>query len=172
MNLSQATLCLWPKVYRLWKGMVINMKEQTNTYANHKASDEQIWLRLMKLGEKTGCHQRCDRSFFYKGKQFPICARCTGVLIAYFISILRYIIVSCKRRSFRYPSRAGKKSHTLALLGCLSMLMDWTIQAVHVKESTNRRRLLTGFFGGLGLMHFYLIVYYKIGSYIIHGRKR
>ena len=27
-----------------------------------------------------GCHCRPDRSFFYKGKQFPVCARCTGEL--------------------------------------------------------------------------------------------
>lgn len=25
-----------------------------------------------------GCHRRPERSFFYKGRQFPICARCTG----------------------------------------------------------------------------------------------
>ena len=27
-----------------------------------------------------GCHARPDRSFYWKGKQFPICARCTGEL--------------------------------------------------------------------------------------------
>ena len=28
-----------------------------------------------------GCHCRADRSFFWKGKQLPICARCTGELV-------------------------------------------------------------------------------------------
>ena len=28
-----------------------------------------------------GCHCRSDRSFFFRGKQFPLCARCTGELI-------------------------------------------------------------------------------------------
>ena len=27
-----------------------------------------------------GCHARPDRSFYWNGKQFPICARCTGEL--------------------------------------------------------------------------------------------
>lgn len=140
--------------------------KQTKTFASHKVTEDQRWLRLMKLGEKTGCHQRYDRSFVFHGKQFPICARCTGVLIAYSVSILHYCISCWKKHSFRYPSRPGKKSHLIALFGCLTMLIDWTLQAVHVKESTNKRRLITGFLGGLGLMHFYLTIYYKIGSYL------
>ena len=27
-----------------------------------------------------GCHARSDRSFYWNGKPFPICARCTGEL--------------------------------------------------------------------------------------------
>ena len=27
-----------------------------------------------------GCHARPDRSFYWNGKPFPICARCTGEL--------------------------------------------------------------------------------------------
>ena len=33
-----------------------------------------------------GCHCRPDRSFFYKGRQFPICARCTGELVGMLLS--------------------------------------------------------------------------------------
>lgn len=141
-------------------------QRQLKKCSKQKVTDDQRWLRLMKIGEKTGCHQRYDRSFFLEGKQFPVCARCTGVLIAYFISILRYVVVCYKKHSFRYPSRLGKQSHVLALFGCLTMLIDWTIQAAHVKESTNKRRLITGFLGGLGLMHFYITIYCKIVSFI------
>jgi len=28
-----------------------------------------------------GCHCRDDRSFYYKGQKFPICARCTGEFV-------------------------------------------------------------------------------------------
>jgi len=27
------------------------------------------------------CHQKPERSFFYKKKQFPVCSRCTGIVI-------------------------------------------------------------------------------------------
>lgn len=135
----------------------------------HKTTDDQRWIRFMKIGEKTGCHQRYDRSFFFHGKQFPVCARCTGLLLAYLISIICYLVVSCKNHSFAYPPKRGKQSHIIALFGCLTMLIDWIIQAVHVKESTNKRRVITGFLGGLGLMHFYLTIYNRIGCYI--GKK-
>ena len=35
-----------------------------------------------------------ERSFFYKGKQFPICARCTGILVGYLFGIH---ILYCKK---------------------------------------------------------------------------
>lgn len=37
------------------------------------------------LGNNSGCHQLAERSFFYKGYQFPVCARCTGVTIGQFL---------------------------------------------------------------------------------------
>ena len=45
----------------------------------------------MKLGKSSGCHQRADRSFFWHGYQFPICARCTGVVSGYFWGGLLYL---------------------------------------------------------------------------------
>ncbi|RGF93239.1 DUF2085 domain-containing protein [Ruminococcus sp. AM54-1NS] len=41
----------------------------------------------MKLGASAGCHQRPDRSFFFHGWQFPVCARCTGVLAGQLVGI-------------------------------------------------------------------------------------
>ena len=37
-----------------------------------------------------GCHCRDDRSFHYRGKKFPICARCTGELVGILI-----LLISC-----------------------------------------------------------------------------
>ena len=31
----------------------------------------------------TFCHRKPGRSFFWRGKQFPVCARCTGIHIGY-----------------------------------------------------------------------------------------
>ena len=33
---------------------------------------------LNEIGQLSGCHRMPERSFFYKGYQFPVCARCTG----------------------------------------------------------------------------------------------
>lgn len=33
--------------------------------------------------EFTVCHRLPQRSFFWKGRQFPVCARCTGIHIGY-----------------------------------------------------------------------------------------
>ena len=35
-----------------------------------------------------GCHCRDDRSFHWKGKRFPLCARCTGELALLLVPML------------------------------------------------------------------------------------
>lgn len=100
-------------------------------------SDER-WKKLMKLGEKTGCHQLSERSFSYHGYQFPVCARCTGVILGYLIAIISYIFTGFHKRT--------------SIVSCIIMFMDWALQALRVKESTNKRRLLTGIAGGFGIM--------------------
>ena len=46
-------------------------------------SEMKLWIKLMEIGAMTGCHQMPERSFFFKGYQFPVCERCTGLLIGY-----------------------------------------------------------------------------------------
>ena len=43
---------------------------------------------LEEIGEASGCHRMPERSFFFKGYQFPVCARCTGVAIGQFIALV------------------------------------------------------------------------------------
>jgi uncharacterized membrane protein len=138
--------------------------EKTQDYKN-----DDKWLVWMKLGERVGCHQRCDRSFFYKGMQFPVCARCTGVIIAYILALVSYI-VTCIRCYVRKCSNPfySKKSKIIALTGCMTMLIDWTLQALRIKESTNERRLITGFLGGIGLMTLYIRLIRYIKNVLSH----
>lgn len=100
-----------------------------------------IWLRAMKAGEVCGCHQRADRSFFYKGWQFPVCARCTGVLIG---QLAGYAVCAFRK----IPLSA-------AVLCCEVTLLDWTLQQTNIRQSTNFRRLITGICGGFGLAAVY-----------------
>lgn len=105
------------------------------------------WYQLMKMGEKLGCHQMPERSFFYKDYQFPVCARCTGVLIASIFSTLLFV----------------KKKLPISVCIAMSsvMLFDWMLQYLEIKESTNKRRLITGLIGGFGYtqLHLYLYVF-------------
>ncbi len=85
-----------------------------------------------------GCHQRADRSFFVKGQQMPVCARCEGELIG---MIAGLILIFFVRPDFWVP----------AVL-MVPMIADGLIQNLGHVESTNVRRLVTGLLFGYGLM--------------------
>jgi uncharacterized membrane protein len=42
------------------------------------------------------------------------------------------------------------------------MLTDWGLQALNIQTSTNKRRLITGFLGGYGIMTLQLALIKKI----------
>ncbi|WP_418819769.1 DUF2085 domain-containing protein [Ruminococcus sp.] len=113
-----------------------------------------LWLYLMKLGAVAGCHQRPDRSFFFHGWQFPVCARCTGVLAGQLIG---------------FPLAVKKNISALtAVLCCETTMLDWLLQYTGVKKSTNKRRLVTGLLGGFGLA----VIYVNIIRFVIKKIKR
>jgi len=110
---------------------------------------ESVLNTIYEIGNHSGCHQMPERSFFYKGNQFPVCARCTGVTIGQTTAI----ILALSKRFISFPS---------ALLLLLIMGFDWVIQAIHIKKSSNFRRLITGFCGGLGLFSIYIKMIRKV----------
>lgn len=99
----------------------------------------------MKIGDKLGCHQMPERSFFYKGYQFPVCARCTGVIIS---AVLALIVFRRKKIPLK----------TCFLLSSV-MLIDWMVQYLEIQESNNKRRLVTGLIGGFGYSTLHLYFY-------------
>lgn len=112
--------------------------------------DDKIWIEMMEIGRKLGCHQMPERSFFYKGYQFPVCARCTGVIISSFVALTIFL---------------KKKLPIKICIGMSSiMLIDWLVQYFGIRESNNKRRLITGFIGGLGYSTLHLYFY----KYIFH----
>ena len=84
-----------------------------------------------------GCHCRDDRSFHYKGRRFPICARCTGELAGIVGSIIMFW--------FWRPNVIA------SLIMLFPLILDGFVQALTKYESTNARRLLTGILFGIGL---------------------
>ena len=84
------------------------------------------------------CHRIPERSFFYHGKQFPLCARCTGIMAGYVIGLL-------------ILATYGKLSLFLSFALVIPMIVDGTGQFLHKWESNNVRRLITGIMGGISI---------------------
>lgn len=98
---------------------------------------ERLYKKIMNMGKATGCHQLPERSFFYHGRQFPVCARCTGVFIGEILGIILFKIweISC----------------AVIILFFLVMFADWFVQHKFHYESNNFRRLITGLMCGYAL---------------------
>ena len=112
-----------------------------------------IWLILMKIGALT-CHQMYERSFNYKGYQFPVCARCTGIFVGNIIGIFLYIINI-------------KISIITGLVLILIMIIDGLLQLFNIKDSTNIRRLITGVLAGVGYISLTVNIFSHIWAFIV-----
>lgn len=86
-----------------------------------------------------GCHARPDRSFYFRGKQFPICARCTGELVGMIVCIPTLIFWGCP-------------SFGIVLLLMVPLIIDGSVQKLTSYESGNIRRLITGILFGMALV--------------------
>lgn len=89
-----------------------------------------------------GCHCREDRSFHYKNKKFPICARCTGELIGIILSIFSYYFYS--------------PSIVVSICIMIPMLIDGFSQLLTKYESNNIKRLITGLLFGYGFFNLFI----------------
>ncbi len=86
-----------------------------------------------------GCHARPDRSFYFRGKPFPICARCTGELVGMILCIPTLIFWGCP-------------SFGIVLLLMVPLIVDGSVQKLTSYESGNIRRLITGILFGMALI--------------------
>lgn len=108
----------------------------------------------MKL-EFSPCHRLPHRSFFWKGKQFPVCARCTGIHVGYismFLFVFNLIAIN----------------FWFSLLLMVPTYLDGFVQALSDYESKNWRRFITGIFSGIGTMSIVSIVGKWIGFQILN----
>lgn len=116
------------------------------------------WIYWMNAGHFLGCHQMASRSFSFHGYQFPVCARCTGVIVGELLSVVSILL--------------GIRINFWLMLFLIAIMgIDWGIQRIDICESTNIRRLVTGLSCGFGLtyLYFYIIrfgYYYIIGLFI------
>ena len=97
-----------------------------------------IWIKLMNIGSRLGCHQMPERSFFYKGYQFPVCARCTGLIIGYLLGVLIYFLKVLNWK--------------IAIILCIPLVLDGGSQYLNWRISNQVLRLITGILCGIGIM--------------------
>ena len=82
------------------------------------------------------CHRRKERSIRINGYTFPLCSRCTGILLGFFISL--FLII------FRIEI-----SLLIAIILCIPLLIDGFSQLLGWRKSNNTIRFLTGFIFGI-----------------------
>lgn len=100
---------------------------------------DKLWIKSMEWFSKYwGCHQMPERSFFLRGYQLPVCARCTGMILGYFLSILTQPFILTQ-------------SPFLVIL-CVPMALDGFIQLKTEYISNNRKRFITGILFGYGAL--------------------
>lgn len=106
---------------------------------------EKILIRLfvdnLTLDKYWHCHQMQKRSFFIRGRQFHICARCTGIFVGYIFSPVLFILTA----------EEIIKSFTIC---ALIMATDGFSQLWGWRESRNILRFITGLGFGLTLPPF------------------
>lgn len=86
---------------------------------------QSVFLRIALIWH---CHQRQDRSFFIRGRQVPLCSRCTGI----FVGVLAA------------PLFVSHIHWTLATGLLSAFFADATTQYCGLRSSNNGLRFATG----------------------------
>ena len=95
---------------------------------------EYIWIKSMNWCKKyCNCHQLPERSFFFKEYQFPLCARCTGIAVGHIIAFILSPFIKIK--------------YSVSIL-TIPLIIDGLIQYFTTYESTNVKRVISGFLYG------------------------
>ncbi len=108
-----------------------------------------LFVDNVLLAKYWRCHQLSERSFFVRGRQFHICARCTGIFTGYIFSLIFLIL-------------AGGKVITIFIICALIMALDGFTQLWELRESNNILRFITGFGFGLTFPAFCIEIILKI----------
>ena len=104
---------------------------------------------MMKIGKKVcHCHQLPERSFFFRGYQFPLCARCTGIALGFLLSPVITLF--------------WESNVWLSLALIAVMITDGLIQLKTRFRSTNPRRFLTGLGAGYAFFNLLFLIVWNV----------
>ena len=107
-----------------------------------------------------GCHRLPHRSFFIGGRQFPVCARCTGMLIGYLSFPLFLLGV--------LPVPLAWSTVVWSVFLNVPAMIDGLTQAYCERESNNTLRVITGFLSGVGQMLWVSIIGKFLGTFVVN----
>ena len=121
-----------------------------------------IWEKLLIklfvdnliLAKYWRCHHKFERSFFVKGRQFHLCARCTGIVTGYYFSPFFWLI-------------ARENTVICFITFTLIMALDGFTQLWNLRTSTNPLRFITGLGFGLTFPAFCIETLLKIFNLFI-----
>ena len=108
----------------------------TPTVASKRDQRWAFWMEF--VGRTIRCHQMPSRSFFVGEYQFPLCARCTGIMVGRVIALLLFPFV-------RIPLKIALIVLPLLLV---PLAVDGMVQKYTSYESNNFKRMVTGILWG------------------------
>ena len=111
----------------------------------------------MKIGDiqLVTCHKIPSRSFFYKGRQFPLCSRCTGIYLGYLS--LPFFTIDLIHINL-----------LISIILIMPTFIDGLTQAYCNRESNNVLRFITGIMSGVGQMSLCSLIGKSLGFFIIN----
>lgn len=120
--------------------MSTEVLEIKQAQAENQASRRDLrWVEWMEFcGKFARCHQMPERSFFLRSYQFPLCARCTGIMIGRIVAILLFpfVLLPIKTSLIVFP------------LLMLPLAVDGVVQRFSSYTSNNFKRVATGIMWG------------------------
>jgi uncharacterized membrane protein len=96
------------------------------------------------------CHQRPERSFFWAGHQFPVCARCTGLYVSAAFGVLAWVSLRMWPH-WRRQSVDPRTARTLLIVAALPTALSLATGALGVWDGSNVTRAVLALpLGGIG----------------------
>ena len=87
------------------------------------------------------CHQRPDRSFFWDGQQFPVCARCTGLYLSAAIGLMGWVVIKM-RQGWRSRPIDPRLARTFVIAAALPTVTSLATGALGVWDGSNVTRAM------------------------------
>ncbi|HPZ06781.1 MAG TPA: DUF2085 domain-containing protein [Candidatus Eremiobacteraeota bacterium] len=100
---------------------------------------------LYKLGTAV-CHQIDERTFHFQGHPLIVCARDTGTYTGFILSLIYWMIINKKIKGGTPPFYAL----LTASIFIGTLVIDGGTSYLHIRETNNHIRLLTGLLAGSG----------------------